>query len=66
MVKKEKEVDCVRMKNEIQQKLLEEMKGLSPEEWRRRADERVLANPILGPFWRRVRKVRTSGLRPKT
>ncbi len=63
---KDKGFDCVKMKNGIQQKLLEEMEGLSPEEWRERADARVLADPILGPFWKRARKVRTSGLRPKT
>ena len=59
---KEKKFDCVRMKDEIQQRILKEIEGLSVEERRRRFEERVLADPILGPFWRNARRVRTAGL----
>ena len=63
---KEKRFDCVRMKDELQARLLEEIKGLSLEERRERFEKEVLCDPILGPFWRNSHKIRTSGLRPKT
>lgn len=49
-----KNFDCVQMKWDIQQKLLEEERQLGPEEARRRRDERVRNHPILGPFLRRI------------
>ncbi len=63
---KEKKFDCVRMKNEIQEKLLKEIEGLSLEERRERFEREVLSDTILGPLWLNSRKIRTSGLRPKT
>ena len=45
---KQKDFDCVQMKWDIQQKLLEEERQLG------REDERVRNNPILGPFLRRL------------
>jgi hypothetical protein len=51
---KQKDFDCVQMKWDIQQKLLEEERQLGREEARRRQDERVRNNPILGPFLRRL------------
>ena len=47
--------DCVQMKWDIQQKLLEEERLLGPEEAHRRQDERVRNNPILGPLLKRIR-----------
>jgi hypothetical protein len=49
-----KDFDCVQMKWDIQQELLEEEQQLGKEEARRRRDERVRNDPILGPFLRRV------------
>ena len=49
-----KDFDCVQMKWDIQQKLLEEERLLGPEEAHRRQDERVRNDPILGPFLRRM------------
>ena len=46
--------DCVRMKWDIQQKLLEEERQLGKKEAHRRQDERVRNNPILGPFLQRL------------
>ena len=46
--------DCVQMKWDIQQKLLEEERQLGPEEARRRRAERVRNDPILGSFLRRM------------
>lgn len=49
-----KDFDCVQMKWDIQQKLLEEERLLGPEEAHRRQDERVRNDAILGPFLRRM------------
>jgi hypothetical protein len=50
-----KDFDCVQMKWDIQQKLLEEERLLGREEAHRRQDERVRANPILGPLLQRLK-----------
>ena len=63
---KEKKFDCVKMKHQTQQKRLKESQDLSREERRKKMTDRILADPILGPAWRRALKVRTSGLWPKT
>jgi len=47
--------DCVQMKWDIQQKLMEEEREFGKEEARRRQDERVRNDPILGPFLKRMR-----------
>lgn len=57
---KTKKFDCVRMKHEIQQAILEEMDGLAPEERHRKTGERILADPILGPVWSRSRRDKQS------
>jgi hypothetical protein len=49
-----KDFDCVQMKWDIQQKLLEEERLLGHEEARRRRAERLHDDPILGPFLRRL------------
>jgi hypothetical protein len=53
-MKPRKDFDCVQMKWDIQQKLLEEERQFGREEARRRQDERVRNDPILGPFLQRV------------
>jgi len=42
------------MKDDIQRRLLKEYEGLSLEERRRLIKERVDADPILGPFWKKI------------
>jgi hypothetical protein len=49
-----KDFDCVQMKWDIQQKLLEEERQLGKDVARRRQDERVRNHPVLGPFLQRV------------
>jgi hypothetical protein len=49
-----KDFDCVQMKWDIQRKLLEEERQFRPEEARRRRNERVRNDPILGPFLQRL------------
>jgi hypothetical protein len=53
-MKPNKDFDCVQMKWDIQQKLLEEERELGREEARRRRDERLRNDPILGPFLQRM------------
>ena len=50
-----KDFDCVQMKWDIQQKLLEEERLLGPEEADRRQDERVRNDSVLGPFLKRMK-----------
>lgn len=49
-----KDFDCVQMKWDIQQMLLEEERQLGPEEAHRRRAERVRNDPVLGPFLKRM------------
>ncbi len=53
-MKKQKDFDCVVMKNRIQAELLERYKGTSPEEIWEDQERRIHADPILGPFYRRI------------
>jgi len=51
---KKKEFDCVQMKHDIQQKLMKENAGLSAKERNRRLEQALAADPILGPFIKRL------------
>jgi hypothetical protein len=51
-MKQPKDFDCIQMKSDIQQQLFREIEELGEEEARRRQRERVMINPILGPFLR--------------
>jgi hypothetical protein len=53
-MKPPKPFDCVQMKWEIQQRLLNELQPLSPEESRRTQQQRIAADPLLGPFLQKV------------
>ncbi len=55
---KKKTFDCVEMKDEIQRRVLQDMAGLTREQERRRTEERILSDPILGPLWQRKQKER--------
>jgi hypothetical protein len=54
-MKPTKDFDCVQMKWDIQQKLLDEERLFGREEANRRQDERVRNNPILGSLLKRIR-----------
>ena len=49
-MRKKKDFDCVEMKWKIQQDLLREEQELGSEEAKKRRRQRVLEDPILGPF----------------
>ena len=53
-MKNHKEFDCVQMKWDIQQQLLNESRGMSQEEVRRTQQQRIAADPLLGPFLQKV------------
>jgi hypothetical protein len=57
-MRKTKKFDCVRMKWDIQQQIQKEYAGLSDQEAHRIQMEKVMQNPILGPFLKRVRSAR--------
>lgn len=52
---RKKKFDSVEMKWRIQQEIREEYAGVPSEEARRIEWERILADPILGPFVKKVR-----------
>ncbi|MBN2559868.1 MAG: hypothetical protein JXQ75_02930 [Phycisphaerae bacterium] len=52
-----KKSNCVELKHEIQQGILKEIGGTSPQEQRRRMEEDILSDPVLGPIWRRARRI---------
>jgi hypothetical protein len=56
-VKKKKDFDCVEMKWKIQQDLLREEQELGREEAKKRR-QRVLDDPILGPFLAQLTTIR--------
>jgi hypothetical protein len=47
-----KTFDCVKMKQEIQQQLLEKMRDMTPEEQRQFTEDTILSNPKLARFWK--------------
>lgn len=49
-MKNPKEFDCVQMKREIQQRLLEEYSELSHEQIRLNQQRQIASDPVLGPF----------------
>ena len=51
---KNKKFDCVRMKGDIQQQISKEFSGLSDEEAHKIQMAKVMQNPILGPFCKKV------------
>ncbi len=57
-MKKDKRFDCVEMKWDIQKKIQKEYSGLSEQEAHRIQMEKVMRNPILGPFCRKVQSAK--------
>lgn len=58
-MKREKNFDCVQMKWEIQQKIAKEFANLPEEEALRIQRKRIAKNPILGPFLKKVRSLKS-------
>jgi hypothetical protein len=62
---KAKDFDCVEMKHAIQQRILEEFGGLSPEEQRRRTQELIQRDPLLARIWQHARRTVTARSNPQ-
>ncbi len=60
-MRKKKDFDCVEMKWKIQQDLLREEQELGREEAKKRRKQRVLDDPILGPFLAKLTDKSRSG-----
>jgi len=56
-----KSFDCVEMKSDIQRQIREEYAGIPEEEAHRLEWEKILADPVLGPFVKKARAVRRPG-----
>jgi hypothetical protein len=54
-LKQDKQFDCVRMKTEIQERLLREIAELGEEEAARRRRDRLAHDPFLGSVGKRCR-----------
>ncbi|HUU16782.1 MAG TPA: hypothetical protein VMW72_06520 [Sedimentisphaerales bacterium] len=55
---KNKKFDCVRMKRDIQQQISKEFAGLPDEDTHKMQMSKVMKNPILGPFCKKVCSVK--------
>jgi hypothetical protein len=55
---KDKKFDCVKMKWDIQRQIAEEFASVSDEEAHRIQMDRVIKDPILGPFCKKIRPVK--------
>jgi len=53
-MRKNKKFDCIRMKWAIQQQIAKVFSGISDEEAHKIQMDRVMQNPILGPFCKEV------------
>lgn len=62
MSTKPKSFDCIRMKDEIQRRLMAEQAGMTLAERQRDMETRILADPILGPWFLRLGAASTPGL----
>jgi hypothetical protein len=55
-MKREKEIDCIEMKRRIQEQILQRYTGVEPAEARRRQEEEIAGDPILGAFLRKIQE----------
>jgi hypothetical protein len=54
-MRKTKRFDCVAMKDAIQRELTKEYEGLTLAERQALMQRKILADPILGPWWRKAK-----------
>lgn len=52
----EKDFDCVKMKDDIQKKILEEVKGMTLDQQDELFEVKMSKNKILGPIWRQLKE----------
>jgi hypothetical protein len=51
-----KKFDCIKMKHDIQKKIIKEMKGLTPEQQRRKVQKDIESDPVFGPLVKKLTK----------
>ncbi len=59
---KKKNFDCVKMKRDIQERILQEIQGLSREERLELLEKKILDDPILAKLWRCARSIDSIGV----
>ena len=64
-MKGDKSFDCIKLKSEIQRRILAEFAGMPADEVRRVQREQIERDPQLGPFLARVREVNVSPSKSK-
>jgi hypothetical protein len=52
----DKKSDCVKMKRDIQQEIAEESLGIPDEQMHKIQMQKVMKNPILGPFCKKLHR----------
>lgn len=57
---KNKKFDCVKMKWDIQQQISKEFASISDEEAHRIQMAEVMQDPILGPFYKKLRSAKST------
>jgi len=62
-MKSRKRIDCVEMKWDIQQKLMQEFKGLSDDKIIALQKKKLKNNPLLSSFVEKVKIIRTEGVK---
>ena len=62
-MKSRKKIDCVEMKWDIQQKLMQEFKGLSDDKIIALQKKKLKNNPLLSSFVEKVKIIRTEGVK---
>jgi len=61
-MKSRKRIDCVEMKWDIQQKLMQEFKGLSDDKIIALQQKKLKNNPLLSSFVEKVKIIRAEGV----
>lgn len=62
-MKSRKKVDCVEMKWDIQQRVMQEFKGLSDAKIIALQKKKLKDNPLLSSFVEKVKNIRTEGVK---
>lgn len=63
MTENKDKLDCLELKRQMQEKVLKDREGLTPEEQMKKDEELILKDPKFGPLWRRLaeKKKRQAG-----
>jgi hypothetical protein len=51
-----KKFDCIKMKHDIQKKIIQEMKGLTPKQQHKKIQKDIESDPLFGPLVKKLIK----------